>query len=167
MINKRYTSEKDLQIPLLSLVDIFFSAAGIFLILISIINLLQTRMKLPPPVPDAVLICSSSEPFRYFTPDHPRGIDIGATYELKAFLTRSLKVRNKSLFLLIAFDGQAFAKKNTVNRLIKQINRENLKIGQGGGMASHIETMLWPLASPHDVPEIIKSWIKKHEAQTG
>ena len=101
-------------ISMLPLVDILFSSAGIFLILISIIHILQTQINIPPPTAEMAVVCSDNTPYRFFTQTDHQGIVV-YSHEVERFIEERLRQRESLLPLLVAFDAEGIPRKRPID----------------------------------------------------
>lgn len=145
-------------ISMLPLVDILFSSAGIFLILISIIHILQTQINIPPPTAEMAVVCSDNTPYRFFTQTDHQGIVV-YSHEVERFIEERLRQRESLLPLLVAFDAEAFHEKDRLMKTIRTIRKNRMAKGEQR-FHPHVETMPWPLAEPGELPPIVLKWQK-------
>ncbi len=145
-------------VSMLPLVDILFSSAGIFLILISIIHILQTQINIPPPTAEMAVVCADNSPYLFFTQADHQGIAV-YSHEAAQFIEARLRQREDILPLLVAFDAEAFHEKDRLMKTIRAIGKKRMENGEQR-IPPHVETMLWPLAESGELPPIILKWQK-------
>lgn len=144
------------QAPLFPLVDILFSAAGVFLILIAVTQMLKARIQLPPRGPDAIIVLAQKDLYQLFTREDPTP-RVLHRFELSRALDDILSQRDRILSLLIAFDANTFYERNLLNKLLKGLRQKNDE-PPSDRQKSGIEIMWRPMADPEDLPPVLLEW---------
>jgi hypothetical protein len=148
--------------PLMSLVDILFSAVGIFLIFISLNAVVRARVDRSPHQADAVIVCHPEDRFKLYTIEKPLGIELEKS-RIQGDLKTLLSNLNRNMALMIAFGSESFPQVDHVEEQVAELNEPpNGKMENG--RQKGIKVMYWPLSDKDsEVAPLMRDILKRAE----